>query len=140
MRKLASNTTQATASIAGIIGDIRQTTDLIVQAIQDNAQHVESGMSLSQEAQTAMQGIRSDSLLAGAQIGVISYALQEQQQAMQDIAGKIADIADMSRLNADAALGISASAVNLDQVAQAVRKEVSYFKFAGNGEGDNTLF
>lgn len=152
VRKLANNTTAATASIAQIIDDIRKTTSAVVLSIETNASHVRSGLELSHDAQTAIKSIRSESLMAGAQIGVINHALLEQQQAMNDIVEKIEGIATMSEMNSAAAEQISHAAAGLDEVAQAVQKEVSYFRFAsskerngtdasgGENEGDITLF
>ncbi|MCP5325734.1 MAG: hypothetical protein H7A09_05295 [Oceanospirillaceae bacterium] len=140
VRSLANSTTKATADITGIINDIQKTTQDIVSAIESNATHVQNGLGLSAEAQNAIASIRSDSIRASEQVGVINYALIEQQGAMADIQEKIEAIARMSENNSQAAVNISSAAASLDQVAQAVKNEVGYFKFPEQKEDDSALF
>lgn len=140
VRSLANSTTKATADITGIINDIKKTTQDIVSAIESNAEHVQTGLSLSGEAQGAITSIRSDSMRASEQVGVINYALIEQQDAMADIQEKIEAIARMSENNSAAAVAISSAAASLDQVAQAVKHEVGYFKFPEQKQDESALF
>jgi methyl-accepting chemotaxis protein len=140
VRSLATSTTKATSSITGIINDIQKTTQEIVTAIESNAEHVQSGLTLSAEAQAAITSINTDSMHASEQVGVINYALIEQQDAMADIQEKIEAIARMSENNSTAAVTISGAAASLDQVAQSVKNEVGYFKFPEQNQDESALF
>lgn len=133
VRKLATRAAEATAFIEKLISEVRKTTRDIASVIGQGTQKVEAGMQCSDEAITAIQKVMSDSHLTRNEAEFINCALLEQQSAMQDIVHKIERIASMSDKNADSAETVSVTANKLDVVAQAVQKEVGYFKFSRDG-------
>ncbi|HET8705117.1 MAG TPA: methyl-accepting chemotaxis protein, partial [Pseudomonadales bacterium] len=135
VRQLATRAAEATSFIEKLISEVRKNTGEIVQVIGHGTDKVRSSLQCSEKAIHAINEVLSDSALTRSEVDFINNALTEQKAAMQDIVEKIVHIATMSDKNAHAADAISHTAQNLDAVAQAVQKEISYFKFADEETG-----
>ncbi len=141
VRKLATRAAEATTFIEKLINEVRATTGNIAAVVEQGTQKVQNGLKCSDEAVDAIHNVLGDSVQTQSNSEYINNALLEQQHAMQEIIEKINAITAMSDKNAQSARAIAGAAGNLDQVALAVQKDVSYFKYSNAAaEGDSTLF
>jgi len=130
VRKLAERTSAATTEIDGMIVRIQQHTREAVSNMERQVAHVKEGVELTSRSSQAMRSIHQSSLEVGELVNGISQTLHEQSSTSTAIAGKIEQIAERSAVNKDMSDSTAQSALDLQELAQALLHTVERFQLA----------
>jgi methyl-accepting chemotaxis protein len=128
VRLLAQRTGKSTSEIGDMINKIQSSAHDAVSQMDVGVEQVNQGLELANSANAAIEQIRGGS---GRIIGVvdqISMALNEQTAASQDVARSVERIAQMAQASSERITGASQSAVNIEQLAHALDRQVAQFK------------
>lgn len=93
VRKLAERTSQSTAEIGDMIGNIQTSTREAVTEIQNGVASVDHGVELANSAGRTVDELRSMARRVADLISDISVGLREQSSASTDVAAKVEQIA-----------------------------------------------
>ncbi|SMF54799.1 methyl-accepting chemotaxis protein [Pseudogulbenkiania subflava] len=129
VRKLSERTAQATQEIAGMIDEIRLTSDASHSTMAEAVQRVKSGLQLAEQGGEAIARIRDSAQQVVQVVNDISHSLKEQSEASQGIARHVDDIAQSAAVNADASLGASRAIEELHALADTLRDQVARFRW-----------
>ena len=141
VRKLAERTAVSTVSISEMIRQTHDTTQRIVDSIQQGVQRVNSGVMLTQQAAVAMRQIQEVAQAASQRVESINVALSEQRNNAHDIASNVEKITRGTEQNARAAEQVFINSTNMRSISLAIEQEVSFFRLAkGNENVDDVLF
>jgi len=128
VRKLAERTSTATTEIGSLISDIQSHIGGTVSGMQQANTQVAQSLLLVNNTESALHIIGEDSREVDAHVRNISEAIREQDSAIQQIAASLEKIAQMAEENSGAAASSSATAVQLNELAQTVKLSVNHFK------------
>ncbi len=128
VRKLAERTTSATGEISAMIAAIQGSSQSAVSAMSHAAERVESGVTLADQAGEAITNIQQGAGQVQTHVSDITSALSEQGIASQTIAQQVERVAQAAEENSAAARSSSDAAVNIEQLAKAMREAVAKFK------------
>ena len=128
VRKLAERTTQSTQEIATMVEQIQAGATNAVDSMNVGVKQVEAGVGLANKAGASIAEIKSGAASVDAAVSGISDALREQTAAAQDIAGNVARIAEQAERNHTQAQQTSATAVDLEQLAERLRQSIAKFR------------
>ena len=141
VRKLAERTAVSTVSISDMIRQTHDTTQRIVDSIQQGVQRVNAGVALTEQAAAAMRQIQEVAQSASQRVESINVALSEQRNNAHDIAGNVEKITRGTEQNARAAEQVFISSTNMRSISLAIEQEVSFFRLAkGNENIEDVLF
>ncbi|MFZ2268352.1 MAG: methyl-accepting chemotaxis protein [Azonexus sp.] len=128
VRKLAERTSLATQEIAGKIEAIRSGTEKAGKQMEISVEQVACGMARANEANSAVDRIKSGFSRVDAEISAISSALKEQGQASNEIAGRIERVAQASEENSRSAEKAAVMSHELAGLAQRLREDIASYK------------
>jgi methyl-accepting chemotaxis protein len=128
VRLLAQRTANSTQEITEMIKKIQTGTRNAVSNMEVGVQQVNVGVEQAGEAGTAIINIREASGRVVSVVDQISLALREQSEASQDVARNVERIAQMSMQNSEAVDDTSQTAKTLQQLAEALQKQVASFR------------
>jgi methyl-accepting chemotaxis protein len=128
VRKLAERTTKATEEITQMIGTIQHSAHAAVSTMETAVDQVSSGVTLANQAGSAIVQIKDGAEQVVVVVNDISSALTEQSSASNDIAAQVEKVAQMTEENSAAAAETSSSANNLQELANDMRAAVNRFK------------
>ncbi len=98
------------------------------ESMDGDLERVRSGVTLSAEADAAIQSIAGRVEQTSAEIGEISSALAEQSAASAEIARNIETIAIMAQEGSVAAGQVSAASNDMDALARTLNGEIGKFR------------
>jgi methyl-accepting chemotaxis protein len=116
VRKLAEKATDATQEIGGLIKDIQQTIGEAMQAMDEGAAEVETGVLQAQESGQVLEDILVSSESVSHQMGEIAAAAQEMSGAVSDMVSAMDTVSAIVEENTASTEEMAASA---DEVSQA---------------------
>jgi methyl-accepting chemotaxis protein len=128
VRKLAERTATATQEIAGKIEAIRSGTEKAGKQMEMSVEQVACGMARANEANSAVDRIKSGFSRVDAEICSISSALKEQGQASNEIASRIERVAQASEENSRSAEEAAEMSHELATLAQRLRDDIASYK------------
>ncbi|MCL2591676.1 MAG: methyl-accepting chemotaxis protein, partial [Betaproteobacteria bacterium] len=130
VRKLAERTASATGEIGSMIAAIQDSSGSAVKAMGNVAGRVQSGVTLADQAGVAITDIQDGSQKVKTHVGDITSVLAEQGISSETIARQDERVAQAAEENSAAARSSSEAAMNIEQMARAVRDAVAKFKVA----------
>lgn len=128
VRKLAEKTTKATEQISERIKTIQDETVVAVSAMQESLQKVETGVSLSQEAENALLKIANSVNSLQSMVQQIASATEEMSMVSEQISGDIEVVANVSKETTSATGQISQASQDLAKLSMDLKTIVSQFK------------
>lgn len=128
VRKLAEKTTKATEQISERIKTIQDETVVAVSAMQESLQKVETGVSLSQEAENALLKIVNSVNSLQSMVQQIASATEEMSMVSEQISGDIEVVANVSKETTSATGQISQASQDLAKLSMDLKTIVSQFK------------
>ncbi|MDI6864849.1 methyl-accepting chemotaxis protein [Thermodesulfovibrio yellowstonii] len=128
VRKLAERTTKATEQISETIKTIQNETVVAVSAMQESLQKVETGVSLSKEAENALLKIVNSVNSLQSMVQQIASATEEMSMVSEQISGDIAVVADVSKETALASEQIAQASQDLAKLSMDLKNIVSQFR------------
>ncbi|STQ91645.1 methyl-accepting chemotaxis protein [Iodobacter fluviatilis] len=128
VRKLAERTSRSTQEIANTVSAIQEGSDRAVARMRQVVLQVEEGVAHARDAGSAIANIRVASGLVVNYVVDISEALVEQSSASTAMAQQVEKIAHMSEQTNDAAVHSAASADQLQQLIETVKKTISGYR------------
>ncbi|GAO37175.1 hypothetical protein SCT_2593 [Sulfuricella sp. T08] len=128
VRKLAERTTKATEEITQMIGTIQSSAQGAVATMSSAVDQVSSGVTLANQAGSAIVQIKDGAEQVVGVVNDISSALAEQSSASNDIAAQVEKVAQMTEENSAAAAETASAANNLQDLANTMRAAVNRFK------------
>lgn len=139
VRTLAQRVAESTHTITAMVGDVNTATAEIVNTIDVSVQKVGRSVEKANTAKGNIERISLESIAVSFQVSRINDALLEQRNNSQSIAQNMSDIAMVTEQNHVSSVELSAAAVSIDEIAQAVNNESSYFKFEQRKTSDDLL-
>ena len=134
VRKLAERTGTATKEIGGMITAIQEETAKAITTMDKEIQVVEEGVTLAEEAGTALREIASQVNVVTSVIEQIATASEEQSVAADQISGDIETVANISKETTTSSQQIVQASQEMAHLASDLQKSVSVFKVSGAGE------
>ncbi|MCL6264193.1 methyl-accepting chemotaxis protein [Craterilacuibacter sp. RT1T] len=128
VRKLSERTAQATQEIAGMIDEIRHSSNTSQGSMNEAVERVKLGRELAEEGGKAIGLIRDSSAQVVAAVEDISHALREQGMASQEIANHVEQIAQMAGTNAETTQSAVKQVQRMHTLAEQLRSSVAYFR------------
>ncbi|MCP9758825.1 methyl-accepting chemotaxis protein [Aquitalea sp. S1-19] len=128
VRKLSERTAQATQEIAGMIDEIRDSSNTSQGSMNEAVARVKLGRELAEEGGKAIGLIRDSSAQVVAAVVDISHALREQGIASQEIANHVEQIAQMAGTNAETTQSAVKQVQRMHTLAEQLRSSVAYFR------------
>lgn len=128
VRHLAQRTGTATGEIETMISQVQANTQETVTAMQTTVPQVDSGLSLTQEANTLLESIQhqaQDSLL---KIKEVVTATNAQVDTIASVNQSVEDISQMSEDTSVTLQDNSNAAIALEELSEELKGQVSYFK------------
>jgi len=130
--KLAEKSTQATKEIGGMIQDIQDETGKALESMDKEVNVVEEGVSLAEDAGSALGNIISEVEQVTSMIMQIAHVSEEQSTVANQISSDIESVAGISRDTAEDAREISLRSNELAHLASDLQSEVRSFTVSGN--------
>jgi len=128
VRKLAERTAKATGEIGGLIGTIQDGVESSLGSMEQADRQAATSLELVGATETALARIDGEAQEVAHNVSAISAALKEQDQAMRQVAASIEEIAQKTERNSHAAEDNSATALELDSLADGLRASVARFR------------
>jgi methyl-accepting chemotaxis protein len=128
VRKLAERTTKATVEITQMIAAMQHSAKAAVSTMEMAVDQVSGGVTLANQAGSAIIQIRDGAEQVVGVVNDISSALAEQSSASNDIASQVEKVAQMTEENSAAAAETASAANNLQELANNMQAAVSRFK------------
>lgn len=128
VRNLAKRTTKATEEISHMIEAIQSSTELALNAMSAAVRKADGGADIAHKAGEAINQIRLGSSKVVSVVNSISAALNEQNSASGDIALHVDQVAQMAENNNLTAEQTAKSALQLEDLATAMRSLIGQFR------------
>jgi methyl-accepting chemotaxis protein len=129
VRTLAERTADSTKEINSMIEAISAGTSKAVHSMQQGVVKVENGVNLAQEAGTAITSIDEHTQRVVMTVNDISQAIEEQRNAVNEIAEHVENIAQMAQSNNDATQRTGETATQLSSLSQELEMSIARFSF-----------
>ena len=130
VRKLAEESQQAAASIAGLIADIQAATASAVDVVEAGARHTEDGVATVAVARQAFEAIGDAVEEIGARIHHIVDATAEVASVAEETSASSEETSASTEQTSASTQEIAASAQQLARTAEELEQLVRYFKVA----------
>lgn len=127
VRKLAERTTKATKEIGTMITRIQTDTKSAVRAMKDGTDEVNNGITLAENAGTALNEIKSVSENATTMIVRIASMSEQQSSTAEEITRNIEGISTVAQQSASSSQQISNAAGELNALTRSLRSMVERF-------------
>ncbi len=128
VRKLAERTAESTKEIGEMIEAISAGTTRAVDSMQQGVAKVENGVNLAQEAGTAITSIDQHTQRVVLTVSDISHAIEEQRNAVSEIARHVEHIAQMAETNAGATHRTGETVSQLAALSQDLQASITRFR------------
>jgi methyl-accepting chemotaxis protein len=128
VRKLAENTTKATGEISGLIGGIQSEVGSAVTRMQEANENARTTRDRVVASTGALDAASAYTDRVTESVRNIADAVHEQDMAVQQVAERIEQIAQMTEENTAAAANAADTARHLDGLAGKLREAVGRFK------------
>lgn len=128
VRTLAQRTSASTDEIEVMVGKIQQGTQSTVHQMKRGVDEVEEGVELAGQTGSAIQEIRASFESVLRVVEDINNALQEQNQASNEVASHVERFSEMAEQNKEATQHTSSTAHQLQALSQQLARAVSRFK------------
>jgi methyl-accepting chemotaxis protein len=128
VRKLAERTGKATKEIAAMIEKIQEETARSVAGMQTGIVEVEKGVTLAEEAKSALERIVTASGVSTDMIQRIAAAAEEQSAATEQVSSNMEAIAGVTRTTESAIDQIRVTVLDLSRLASDLNSSASWFK------------
>ena len=128
VRKLAERTGNSTSEISAMIAGIQGEIDQTVDSLKANNERVLAGKTVAEEVAATLSRINAGAGMSLNQIRDISAASAEQSKAYGDIARSIERIALATEETGVAVAQTAEAAVKLDRLVATLHSDVSHFK------------
>ncbi len=132
VRALAERTMSATKEIVDMIGGIQVDSDKAIISMKSGVKAIDEGVTLSEDAGTALRGIVTHVDDVSANIIQISTASEEQSVAANQISGDIEKIAETTKKSKHEAEDVAKSSTRMAALALELEELVSGFRFNSN--------
>lgn len=129
VRKLAERTNSEVSSIRGIIEGIGSVVKDISTAVASNAENLAEDVNIVHKVSDSFAQVGEQAQRAAATVNDIAHAMQEQASAVNLISDNVQSVADMADNNSRSVDAVSASARNLQQLSEALQRQLSGFKY-----------
>ncbi len=127
VRKLAERTTNSTADISGIVGEIQKTTGHAVSAMQHAVREVNEGIGELQEAQKSFKRITQAAEAVTQAADHIASAANEQSMATQDVARNMEQISGLIEENGHSVQQVKRAVDELAATSGELKELVGHF-------------
>ena len=127
VRKLAERTTKATSEISNMIGDIQDSSQSAVSAMQQTVEQVKSGRDMAEHAGKAIVEIRQAAADVVSVVEDIADSIAEQSAASQSIAQQLEQVAQAAEENSSSSAESSTAAHHLGDLAHEMRDAAAKF-------------
>jgi len=131
VRMLADRTSKATKEISGMISAMQRSTTTAVSAMGTTVEQVNEGVTLANNAGSAIGQIREGEQRVDSVVSYISQALSEQTSVTNDYASQVEKVASITEVNSAAAAKLASEAETLQDLANAMQTVVGRFKIQG---------
>ncbi|HEX5391796.1 MAG TPA: methyl-accepting chemotaxis protein [Rhodocyclaceae bacterium] len=128
VRKLAERTSSSTAEISTMVTRIQAGTNSAVESMNVGVARADGGVTLANEAASAVTQIHHDAGQVTEVVDSITYAIREQSSASTQIAHSLEQIAQAAQQNAADAHKTTEAIAQMETVSQAVQQSVARFK------------
>ena len=128
VRKLAERTNKSAHEISAMIGHIQESSGLVSGFMLQSVDSVQLATTSSNEAAHAMRQIEGNASAVMASVSQISYSLNEQKLAGQDLASRMEQVAHMAEANGDTVQHLASTATQLSTLAEQLQATVSRFR------------
>ncbi|MBA4708305.1 HAMP domain-containing methyl-accepting chemotaxis protein [Aquitalea aquatica] len=134
VRKLSERTGQSTTEISGMIREMLESSELVINNVHATVERMETGLRQAGQARDTVSGINGNVNRIKQSVGAISVALAEQQAAGTGIASNVEQVAQMSEETSTAANQTASSAGAMEQMAHELQAAISYFTLPQSGQ------
>lgn len=134
VRRLAERTKGATEEIAGTIRSIQEETVQTLSVMDSSRKEVESGMTETERARTALESTITSAREVEQMINLIATAATEQTAASGEISESASHISQLSTENAQAADEAAAACRNLSELASELDRVIRQFDLGAEKE------
>ena len=128
VRKLAERTAKATEEIGSMIESIRRETQEAVDGMRTGAQHVAEGVTLVYGAEQSLRDINTEMEKTMQMVADITHASTEQQEAMNELARNVENVASMTEENVSVVDQTGAAVDSLKTVVTRMQKTITQYR------------
>ncbi|MGB1238284.1 MAG: methyl-accepting chemotaxis protein [Pseudomonadales bacterium] len=128
VRQLAQRTGSATGEIESMIGKVQKDTEATVSAMQTTVPQVDSGLTLTREANALLGDIQLQAEDSLSRIREVAQATNIQVETIASISTSVEEISSMSKHTSTSLQDNSAAARAMEELSAALKSQVSYFK------------
>jgi methyl-accepting chemotaxis protein len=128
VRKLAERTGKATKEIGAMIEKIQQETARSVSGMQTGIAEVEKGVTLAEEAKSALERIVDASAVSTDMIQRIAAATEEQSAATEQVSSNMEGVANITRTTESSIDQIRVTMADLSRMAGELNNSAAWFK------------
>jgi len=128
VRKLAERTTSATAEIGKVIEEIQRDTETAARTMDRAVEQVDNGLARATDATQVLEHIHRQALDSLARVRDVAQATDRQVSTVNEIAGHIEQIAQMSGETSTLMQRSSQAAGELEHIAVTLREQTRQFK------------
>ena len=128
VRKLAERTSSATIDIEKMLTAVQSETDSVVTVMDEALPQVQHGVEMAQHVAESLQRIHAGAEATLARLNEMAGATREQSQASNNIAGRVEEISQMVEETTASIHRATATAGEIELVAQRLNQMVSKFK------------
>ncbi|HID11267.1 MAG TPA: HAMP domain-containing protein [Candidatus Latescibacteria bacterium] len=128
VRRLAERTMEATREIGGMIRQVQEEVEGVVDVMGDVQGRVDEGHQLAERVQEAFGRIREQVEVVRDMIRQIAAASEEESKAVEEVSGNIEGIADVAAESARGAQELAKAAEGLNQLTSGLRELIGRFR------------
>ena len=128
VRQLAQRTGTATGEIEDMINKVQEDTQATVLAMETTVPQVETGLTLTKEANDLLDNIQAQAKDSLTKIREVVNATNIQVTTIADISHSMEEIADMSKQTNTSLQNNATAATSLENLSAELKAQVSYFK------------
>lgn len=134
VRKLAEKTMKATKEIGSMIKTMQDETKKAINSMQAEVKAVEDGVSLAEEAGTALNEILAKVDIVTSMVHQITTATEQQSAATEQISGDIESVANVIGDTSSSAQQIARASEEIAELASRLKSTVEVFRIEGTNK------
>ncbi|WP_434937680.1 methyl-accepting chemotaxis protein [Shewanella sp. HL-SH8] len=129
VRSLAQRTQRSTEEISGVVDVLKRSSQKAFSSIESGNQQAREAVVNAQKISTVLEKIVNNIKSVDDVTRVIAISTQEQSDVIQDINSNVGSINDQARKNVVGAEQLSASSLQLSQIAKDMESRIQVYKF-----------